>query len=860
MKTDRSKKNVKFSLVYALFFLSSTFMLIVAVVFSIYISGMERETINSIQRHLRSAAQHASVYLTVDELELFYTAEDMERPEWDQIRIRLQQFAEENQVLYVYYWRYVGNGEIQYIIDNDEDEEYMVTPELFFSIKYDPFTADAVYRITAGESWVTDLGSYTDSWDGLLSAAVPVFRDDGTVYSAAGVDISDDVLVTMRSNIRIMRIVLVFSLLMSILSGFFGMRSYNKKAIQSANANLSKSQFLSTMSHEIRTPLNAVIGLSGLILSTDDGLNEESRYRLDRINNAGAALLNLVNDILDISKIETGKFEFIPIAYDVPGMINDAVTQSIFHKGEKPVEFVMNIITDLPAQLYGDELRIKQILNNLLSNAFKYTREGTVELTVSCDGEDISSPSGVKRTPKGDAVLLSFIVRDTGIGIKQEDMKQLFGDYVQVNMSANRKITGTGLGLAITKRLIELMDGQITVESEFGKGSVFTVRLKQGHITDEVIGAEVIESLKSMKYSEQNRQLSGEVSRISLPYARVLIVDDVITNLDVAKGLMKPYNMQIDCVTSGQEAIEAMFNNRVRYNAIFMDHMMPGMDGIEATQLIREIDTDYTKNIPIIALTANAIVGNEEMFLNMGFQAFISKPIEIAHLDAVIRKWVRDEEQEKLYRHTENDLIIHTEHEDKNWQILDKGIPGINIQKGLLRFKGDKDAYLTVLRSYAKNTPPLIDAIVEVDPDRLMDYNTIVHGIKGSSGAICAEETAGIAETLENAANAGDYNYIITNNANFINTTRGLITEIQKMITEIDAGSQKPLKPSPDVKTLEQLRQACINYEMNDVDAALEELEAFDYESNGELIPWLRENAEQMNFNEIVERLSTSDE
>jgi CheY-like chemotaxis protein len=280
------------------------------------------------------------------------------------------------------------------------------------------------------------------------------------------------------------------------------------------------------------------------------------------------------------------------------------------------------------------------------------------------------------------------------------------------------------------------------------------------------------------------------------------------------------------------------------------------MDGVEATRIIREeIGTEYAKTIPVIALTANAIVGNEEMFLQKGFQAFISKPIEIAHLDAVIREWVRDKEQEKLYSRI-GETQPATQPDDKNWQALEKGIPGLDIEKGLARFYGDKNAYVHVLHSYAKNTLSLLETSQTVDKNNLMDYATVVHGIKGSSGGICAEETAAIAEALENAALNGDYDYIINNNEKLAESARSLITNLNAMLDEISADNQKPKKDKPDDETLKKLLQACMDYEMGIVDTALEELEIYDYASDGDLVAWLRENAELMNFDEIIERLS----
>ncbi len=396
------------------------------------------------------------------------------------------------------------------------------------------------------------------------------------------------------------------------------------------DANEAKSSFLAHMSHEIRTPLNAVIGLGELTLE-DKSLSPETASNLEKICGAGSTILSIVNDILDISKIESGKFEIYPTRYETPSLINDIVTLNIVRIGEKPIEFRLVVDENLPTALYGDDLRIKRIFNNLLSNAFKYTHAGSVEWRISFERD-------------GDAAWLVSSVRDTGIGIKPEDMDKLFSDYNQVDMKSNRKIGGTGLGLAITRRLAEMMDGSVTVESEYGKGSTFSVCLRQMLVSGEPIGRVAAENLMHLRYSDSKRDRNAQLVRAKLPDARVLVVDDVVTNLDVVRGMMKPYEMKIDCATSGRQAVEMIRAEKHRYNAVFMDHMMPEMDGMEATRAIREeIGTEYARNIPIIALTANAIVGTEEMFLNNGFQDFISKPIDMAQLDAVLRRWVKGE-------------------------------------------------------------------------------------------------------------------------------------------------------------------------------------------------------------------------
>jgi signal transduction histidine kinase len=424
-------------------------------------------------------------------------------------------------------------------------------------------------------------------------------------------------------------------------------RAINKYAYEAAAAE-ERGKFFARMSHEMRTPLNAVIGLSEMTLE-QSGLSNEVRQNIEKINSSGSSLLALVNDILDISKIDSGKLELTPVEYSVSGMINDIATQNVIRKGDKQIEFVLKIDENIPKRLFGDNMRIKQVLNNFLSNAFKYTMEGRIELNVKCEPSDLQIYGGK-------AVLLIASIKDTGIGMKSEEIAKLFTDYTQMDVRDNRESEGTGLGLSITKMIVDMMNGSISVESEYGKGSIFTVKLPQKLINSETIGTDTVNELNKNKHNDKTSKNKKQIQRLNMEYAHVLVVDDMLTNIDVAKAMLKPYKMKVDSVTSGQAAIDAIREEKVKYNAIFMDHMMPKMDGIEALQFIREkIGTEYAKTIPIIALTANAITGSEEMFLNSGFQAFVSKPIELSRLDAVLRKWVRNEELEKSEEDTANE-------------------------------------------------------------------------------------------------------------------------------------------------------------------------------------------------------------
>jgi signal transduction histidine kinase/CheY-like chemotaxis protein len=385
-------------------------------------------------------------------------------------------------------------------------------------------------------------------------------------------------------------------------------------------ASRAKSEFLARMSHEIRTPLNVVIGLADVELrNVAEG---ETGRNLKEIRNSGAVLLTIINDLLDISKIESGRLDLSPAEYKLADMLRDSIRMNLFRIASKPVRFKADIDPALPERLYGDEIRIKQILNNLLSNAGKYTDAGTITLRV-------------RGKTEGSDIVLIFSVEDTGRGIKEDNLEQLFSEYRRFDEEMDRDIEGAGLGLSITKKLAELMGGAITVQSVYHQGSVFTVTIRQMIISSVPMGG-----VDTFDSSVKDNGEPPLIVYFQKPDAQILVVDDMTTNLRVAQALLRPYEFKVSCVTSGKQAVEIIREEHIKFDLIFMDHMMPGMDGIETVRIIRNELTGYAQTVPIIALTANAIVGNEKMFLENGFQGFLSKPIDLVKLDQILRIWI----------------------------------------------------------------------------------------------------------------------------------------------------------------------------------------------------------------------------
>ncbi|MCL1895305.1 MAG: transporter substrate-binding domain-containing protein [Clostridiales bacterium] len=567
-------------------------------------------------------------------------------------------------------------------------------------------------------------------------------------------------------------------------------------------ANQSKSEFLATMSHEIRTPMNAILGITEIQLN-NESLDPGTREALGKIYSSGDLLLGIINDILDLSKIEAGKLELVIGEYDTASLINDTVQLNIMRIGSKPVEFILEIDEGTPASLTGDELRIRQMMNNLLSNAFKYTQEGHVKLSVSCEA----------RAPGGDGFgdcTLVLEVSDTGQGMTKEQLQTIFDEYTRFQQHTNRMTEGTGLGMNITQNLVSMMGGEISVSSEPGVGSVFTVRIPQTRAGDAAMGRELVESLQQFRQQSLTRMKNARLVYEPMPYGSVLIVDDVETNIYVAKGLLAPYGLKTDSADSGFAAIDKIKQGNV-YDIVFMDHMMPKMDGLETTRIIREMG--YTS--PIVALTANVVTGQSDILLESGFDDFISKPIDIRQMNAVLKRLVRDKQAPEVLEQARAKA-----ESDKN-HVADKAgkCPGLPSNPKLAEvFLRDVTKSLGVLG-------PAAEADGSYSVENMRTYIIHMHGLKSVLANVGNHDLSDMARKLEMAGRDGDAELIKADTPAFLAILQGIVDDLTPGLEDQCADAAGG---DGDMDYLREkmlcLREACISYDESGAEAAMKDL------------------------------------
>jgi signal transduction histidine kinase/CheY-like chemotaxis protein len=693
----------------------------------------------------------------------------------------------------------------------------------------------------------------------------------------------------------------------------------NAARMKADEDNRSKSTFLAKMSHEIRTPMNAIIGMSELVLR--ENISPKTRNYIDSIYHAGHNLLAIINDILDFSKIESGKLDIINADYQLSSLINDVISIIRMRIQEKPILFAAKIDSSLPGILVGDEIRIRQILLNLLTNAVKYTKEGSITLTMGRVEvyREAETPGHEKNR-----IILSIAVTDTGIGIKKEDTEKLFENFAQFDTARNRSIEGTGLGLAITQNICRLMGGNIAVESVHGKGSTFTVHIPQGIREDRPLArVENPRSLSALIYDDRHvyadsmaytlsslgvncetaftaedfagrlrpvpRQfvftspafydqvdkivqcrevkpvlvimteygqsrissaqeifmpaypvtvanvLNGHKAdesiyevktsgvRFTAPDARILLVDDIATNLDVAEGLLAPYGMRIYRASEGAEAVSLI--QKEQFDLVLMDHMMPGMDGIEAAGIIRVMDDGAYRTLPLVALTANAVSGMREMFLEKGFNDYLSKPIEIAKLNELLGRWIPLEKQ------VEGGI---------SWETTDGtalSIPGVDTAQGLVLTGGTEAGYRKVLESFCKDLKERLPVFAGVPEEKyLASFIIHAHGIKSAARSIGAANVSAKAAALETAGKKGDFAAIgellplcYRELSELTDRIRGALERHGASLKEqgiTNDGAESP-DNSPLIAKILQLKNALENGEMREVDLLLNQIEQY---------------------------------
>lgn len=559
-------------------------------------------------------------------------------------------------------------------------------------------------------------------------------------------------------------------------------------------ANQAKSTFLANMSHEIRTPINAILGMNEMILR--ENVNEQITEYARNIDSASNSLLYLINDVLDISKIESGKLDIVETTYETSSFIHDCYNMILERATKKGLKLNIDCNSKLPSQLKGDEARLRQVVTNLLSNAAKYTQKGSITLSFDSQWEK-------------DNFFFVITVKDTGMGIKKEDLANIFSQFSRFDLEKNRNIEGTGLGLAITKHLLDLMHGDIQVQSIYDVGSAFTVTIPQ-----QVVDVTPMGDFQK-RYHELNQENIQYHQSFEAPDAKILVVDDVEVNLKVIVNLLKKTKIDVDTAKSGKQCLSMITEKK--YDIIFMDHMMPEMNGVETYTRMKELNSSLNLNTPVIMLTANAITGVREEYLKEGFTDYLSKPVRGDKLEKMILKYLPEE---KLQRETptinepspsvtssatpketvntapfatrmidnaadattqENCSFDNIPSENKDnitiLQNLFHAYPRVDLSLGLSFFDQNTDLYISILQSFAEDskTENLNSLYEQKD---IKNYQILVHGIKSPSLNIGFTELSEQAKALEKAAKSGDWDYIREHHADFIKEYQTAIDSI----------------------------------------------------------------------------------
>ena len=575
-------------------------------------------------------------------------------------------------------------------------------------------------------------------------------------------------------------------------------------------ASEAKSAFLSNMSHEIRTPINAVLGMNEMILRECDDKNILGYS--ESIRSAGSTLLGLVNDILDFSKIEAGKMEIIPVDYDLSSVINDLVNMIQTKADVKGLKLEFEVSREVPKLLHGDEVRIKQIVTNILTNAVKYTEKGRVTLCIDYE----------KIPDEEDCILLDVAVKDTGIGIKEEDMKKLFSEFDRIEEKRNRNVEGTGLGMSITKRLLEMMGSELQVESKYGLGSKFSFSLRQTVIKWEELG----DYEAAYKVALNSREKYHE--KFHAPEAEILVVDDTPMNLVVFTNLLKQTGIRIDTASSGYEGLSLAFDKK--YDIIFLDHMMPDKDGIQTLHELRARENDPNADTPVICLTANAISGAKEKYLAEGFDDYLTKPIDSVKLENMLIELLPE------------DKVLMPEDDgfepiaDETLSIIDdigtgslipdfvRNIDEIDTETGIKNC-GNEEAYLETIKIFAGMVKDHAD-----ETQRLWDSGDIkgatvkIHALKSSSRIIGATDLGELAQELENAGNEGDTEKLGSEIGNLLDRYKKIGEALSPLVLD-DEPDDSDLTPI-DEGELKELYTAISEFiSISDYDSAIDLIE-----------------------------------